>query len=68
MTIFDPVGIVHAVFAAFGEAGFVTRSVRGSKRGSLELLDGADRGPVELDDDDDVDDDPALLSSLNWIC
>jgi hypothetical protein len=38
MTIFDPVGIVHAVFAAFDEVGRVTRSVPGTKRGSGELF------------------------------
>src|ERR1700741_5018300 len=38
ITIFDPVGIVQPVVAAFEEVGRVTRSVPGNSRGSAELL------------------------------
>jgi hypothetical protein len=34
MTTVDPVGIVHAVFAAFEDVGRVTRSVLDNNRGS----------------------------------
>src|SRR5262249_49672924 len=69
MTTFEPVGTVHAVFAAFAEVGRVTRSVLGNKRGSDEVLgrDGADVVEVEAEDVE-VEDVVALLSSPNWIC
>ena len=52
MRIFDPVGIVHAVDAAFDEVGCVTRSVLGKSRGSAELL--VARVTVEFDGAADV--------------
>ena len=65
MTIFDPVEIVQAVFAAFKAVGRVTRSVLGSKRGSVELFD---RDAAGVDDGVDEDADVAVFSSPNWIC
>src|SRR5262245_22549373 len=59
MPIFDPVGIVQPVLAAFEDVGCVTRSVFGSNRGSeeLEVLAGV-VVRVELDVDEfDRDDD-----------
>jgi hypothetical protein len=43
MEIFDPVGIVHAVFAAFDELGRVARSLADCSLGSAFT-----RGPDEL--------------------
>ena len=69
MTIFDPVGIVQPVFAAFEDVGCVTRSVFGSNRGSEELLDDVvvrvELDGDELDSDDDGDGVVEALSSLN---
>jgi hypothetical protein len=60
MTIFEPVGTVQPVFAAFEAVGFVTRSVLGSKRGSAELLD------REAAEDDVAEDEVvAVFSSPN---
>jgi hypothetical protein len=64
MTTFDPVGMVQAVFAAFGEVGCVTRAVPGRSRGSAELF-ARDVAVAVEDAEDDVD---VALSSPNWIC
>jgi len=64
MTTLDPVGIVHAVFAAFEEVGRVTRSVLGSSRGSVELI--SRDGDAAADVEDNVDDeDVAFFYSPN---
>jgi hypothetical protein len=72
ITIFDPVGIVQPVVAAFDEVGCVTRSVLGSNRGSGEVVD---RDVAEFADEADVDavevaevDEVVVLSSPNCIC
>src|SRR5262245_36552847 len=66
ITIFEPLGIVHAVFAAFEDVGRVTRSVAGTNRGVVELFGG---WVVELaaDDaeDEEVEVDVDVLSSPN---
>src|SRR5436190_24291797 len=69
ITIFDPVGIVQPVVAAFADVGRVTRSVPGRKRGStavsaelLDVLDGASR------DGAGEGATVAVFSSPNWIC
>jgi len=66
MEIFDPVGIVQAVFAAFDEVGRVTRSLLDCSLGSsLEFNRGPDElavaGGLETDDDEVL----AVFSSPN---
>src|SRR5215471_10100370 len=56
MTIFDPVGIVHAVFAALEDVGRVTREAPGTSRGSAPLF------KLEAVDAEDVDVDAAFSS------
>src|SRR6185295_9007408 len=67
ITIFDPVGMVQPVVAAFEAAGRTARSVPGNSRGSgalaelAELLDGASR-------DGAGEGAAAVFSSPKWIC
>jgi hypothetical protein len=56
--------MVQAVLAAFAEVGRVTRSLLGSKRGSVVLLLGRDEFDVASDEDED-DVDVEALSSPN---
>src|SRR4051812_14629192 len=70
ITIFDPVGMVHAVLAALFEVGCVTRAVPGNKRGSAEFVfefELFNREAVEFDVDED-EDETGALSSPKLIC
>ncbi|PYS19849.1 MAG: hypothetical protein DMG17_01025 [Acidobacteria bacterium] len=69
ITIFEPVGIVQPVFAAFADAGLVTRSVPGKSLGSAP--DVALRDVAAFDEDVVAFDEfgfDAVFSSPNWIC